>query len=312
MANTELIGGVDTYFLYAKESVFGTPVTANLHIGLYQDSNFTPGRNLRERRGVVTSTTSGQEFVTKTQGTYDSQLTVNFEPINFAHLEAIMGTLSGNGSSGTPFTHTRAQKPPSFTLAENLINVEDDQVYRHSGAVCESWQMRGGENEAPAVSMQWKIKETEILDTLLTNTALPAGDPYNFDGWTIEAPTNTELTHIVKGWTLRIRRDLRWRYGPSVTAQSYGFGFIYYEIDLEVASRDDFYAEKYLGGATIGAPTPFATMQIELTNGANRWVRFTYTGVYIDDRPQSIRIGEDVSETVTMSARTLTVTERTS
>lgn len=312
MPNIEQIGGVDSYTLWVAETTFGTAVTATNHFGLFSDSQFSPGRNLSERRGQVSSSTNGQEFVTKTQGTYDSQLTVNFEPIEFSSLQHIMGPRTGNGSSGTPYVYARANKPASFTIVENTSNEDDDLVYVHAGCVCESWQMRFGENEAPSVSEQFRVKSTAISSTLQSNASLPTGSPYNFDQVVFEAPTGTAVDHLISGVTIRISRDLRWRFGTQITAQSYGFGFIRYEVDIELKHRDDTFISQFLGGSSLAAPSSYATLRIQLSNGASRFVQFNFTNVFIDDRPHSIRLGEDITESLTLSAGGLSVSERTS
>jgi len=313
MANGELIYGVDTFQLYGVETTYGTAATPDTHLGLVQENSPTLSRNLRQIKASKGDGSGGQETVATLGGSLDGGLSIPFKPINFDHLQYILGSRTGSGTGADPYIYTRDDKPSTLTITENLDNVDDDDVLEFLGCACERWQLRSGTDEEPQITMDFNVKDFTIDSTLNTNTSLPSGDPYNFDGFSLEAPDGTTIDNIITTVSISITREGRFRKGMSYTNQSYGFGGISFEITFDAKYLDTHFLEKFASGTSgITTPTSYATAALKFTNGANKYVDFVFTDVFIPQDNLTGRINDDLNESVTMHAHSLTVTEQQS
>lgn len=311
MADGELIGGVDSYALYGAESTYGTAVTTDTWFGLTQSVQPRFNRNLKRIDAQAGANGGGQESAAYLSGILGGDLSVTFKPVTFDHLQYIMGARSGAGSGASPYSYTRTNKPSSLTISANYNNDTNDEELIFEGCTATRYQLRMGENEEPSCTMDFSFEDCNPDTTLATNQNLPSGDPYNFDGVTIEAPNGSAINNIGESVTISIERELRLRYGFSLTPQSYGYGRITYRINLRLKYIDKEWLEKFLG-ANTGFTTldSYATLAVRATNGANKYVDFVFSNVYIPDYARGDDYGTDITEDVTLEAKSLVVGEQ--
>lgn len=314
MADTELVSGVDTYVLYKKETTFGTAVAPDAHFGNETNIRFRKTRNTQKIYGVTDGSTGGQQQRRVLKGKYAATISVDFNPINFAHLELIMGTVSGAGTSGNPYIYTHAKRPPSATIGQMIDNGTTDSRRRHAGCIATSYVLRAAEGTAPTCTMEFQSGTSPSASTTLdANATLMTGSEYNFDGASLEAPDGTLIDNIIDSVTLTINREGVLHYGLSETALSYTYGKTVYSIAVTFKYKDDDHWTNFNGAQTgLSALASYATMALKFTNGASKFVDFVFSTVTADPHDDNESLNEALTEDVTYTAHNLTVTERVS
>lgn len=314
MANTEIVGGVDTYVLYEEESTYGTAVTPDNHFGTETTLRVRKTRNLQKMRGMSDGSTGGQTVRTTLTGKYQSTLSVDFNPISFAHLKLIQGAVSGSGTGASPFSYTHSTRPPSITIGHMLNNGTTDSRRRHPGCIATSYTLRAAEGQAPTCSMEFMSGTSISASTTLdANAAIPTGSEYNFDGGTLEAPDGSAIDNVIDSVTITINREARLHYGLSATAVSYTYGATTYSISATFKYKDDDHWTNFQGSQTAyAALASYATMALRFTNGATKYVDFVFSNVTADPHDDNDVLNEALTEDVTYTAHTLVVNERVS
>lgn len=314
MADTELVGGVDTYGLYAEESTFGTAVQPTTHFGSEQTIRVSKTRNLQVLYGAYDGSVGGQQPRTTLAGLYASTISVNFNPINFSHLKYIMGAVSGNGTSGTPYSYTHTTKPVSLTIGHMINNGTTDSRRRHAGCVCRSYSLRAAEGQAPSVSMEFISGSSPSASTTLdANASMPSGSEYNFDGGSLEAPDGSLISNVIDSVTVTITREARLHYGLSQTAAAYTYGRTVYKLSLTYKYKTDAHWTNFLGSQTaLTTLASYATVALKFTNGASKYVDFVFTTVTADPHDDNDVLNEAFTEDVSYTAQGLAIGERVS
>ena len=314
MADTELVGGVDTYPLYKEETTYATAVAPDTHWGSETTIRVSKTRNLQMIHGVADGTDGGQQPRTTLAGLYASQISVQFSPISFAHLKHIMGAVSGTGSSGDPFIYTHATKPASLTIGHMINNGTTDSRRRHAGCIARTYTIRASEGQAPQCTLEYITGSSPSASTTLdSNASAPTGSEYNFDGGSLEAPDGSAITNVIDSVTVTISRDAKLYYGLSATAAAYTYGRTTYKIAVTYKYKTDAHWTNFLGQQTsLTTLATYASMALKFTNGASKYVDFVFTTVTADPHDDNDVLNEAFSEDVTYTAQGLSITERTS
>lgn len=315
MANAELISGVDSFVLFGTETTFGTKASSvNTHLGLVMDFSSTITRNATEHRGFVGSSGGGQLPEELTSGRFESNLSVEFKPLEWSWLEQVMGAVSGTGTNADPFVYTFTANPDSLTFAHNLNHVTTDRNEIYLGCKFGTVTIRATVGEVVTVSADLMAADMNKSSTLETNQSLPTGQVFNFSGATLELPDASAISHIIDSIEITINRNPERKYGlGAFTAKNTRHKGTEIRVNFTVNTLDEEFIEDVLGGTSaVSSLTENATLTVDFTGAANKIIRFKFTNVSFPDWTEAATLNEFITEGMTGWARGLTVNEEIS
>lgn len=309
----ELVSGTDTFVQYAEETTFKDGTTPNTIWGSISTFQVTKKRNLQMVYGTKDSTDGGQQPRTTLKGKYEGTVSVTYKPVVWSAVKHILGSVSGAGTSASPFSYTHASKPASICIGDGMDDVSVDSQRHHKGCVCTSFTVRFQEGQAPTVTQEYQSADIGVSTTLDSVGTLASGSEYNFDGGSLELPTGTVIPNIIESGTLTITREPKMLFGLNETAQSYVLGKTVYKLSLTMKRYNDDILTSFLGSATaLSSLSSYSGVKLAFSNGASKYVYFTFSTVTIDTHTDDETLNEAVGENVDFVAQGLTVTERTS
>lgn len=312
MPNSEAVSGVHSYLLYGKETTYASAVSRNLHLGLVTSVKPTINSQMQPNRGLSGTTTGGREVFSFTPGTLDVGLTVDWKVTRWHFLEYAMGTATGSA----PIVYTRANLPPSMTLATNIDNPgssSTDQEVTYAGCVWDSVSIKATVGEPVTASASIKAS-TPVIDTTLSSAvALPSENVFNFSGVTIQLPNGSDLANIVESVEINIKNNYSMLYGVgSRLARNALPSDLDYEIKFSLKYLDNALFTAALGATTptaTGSPTEYATLEITFDDAAGgRSAVFLFSGVPLSEFAQMHDLNKAIGEDLTFTAKSLTVT----
>lgn len=172
---TNIYKGYNTGIMYKTESTYGTAVTVDTAIEGKVTAfagNWT--NNFFREQGLG----EGRNATFTGFGAFDAGGTIEWIPSRMSFLEYVIGTKSGDGSSGTPFLLTEADSLSSFTM-QAFNDATADMVDTYEGCMLNNVTLTLAEGDLLRASADW------VAETVRTNTAGVAfsadtTDPWNF------------------------------------------------------------------------------------------------------------------------------------
>jgi len=123
MANSAKVAGVDSYILYTKEATYGTPIsTTTTSLSYIQSFSPSVKNNVISTRGFVGSAGDARAIQKFVPGPLDVTWSMDVIPNGFDMFRYALGTSVVTGST---YTYSKANVPPSFTMSHNVDNVTE-------------------------------------------------------------------------------------------------------------------------------------------------------------------------------------------
>lgn len=304
MANHELVSGQDTYLLYGEETTPGTLASSlNKTFGLVKTFSPSINHNTIKQRGFAGSTSGGREVAFQVRGKQDVSASVEFEPQHFEWLKYVMGTVSGSGTTGSPYVYTKGNSPTSISIANALNNVTTDRQEQYLGCYISNMSLKAAVGESLNVTLDIVGMNFSDTATLSSNVALNASAGYTFIGGTIEIPNASLIPNVIDSIDLTINTNAEIKYGVGSAIGKFGVPkALDYQLKFTVAYLDDTLWDM------IVAAGEQATLALKFTNGTN-YVDFVFTGAFPTQISGNNSLNETVMEEYTFDCRSLSITE---
>lgn len=311
MANSEIVGLIDSYILYADESTYGSAVTPDTVFGgLIQSSSFEVARNNTEHAGMVGSGASDGRVTAKfTPGTVSTRASVNFLAQRFDWMEyLLMGTKTGSGTVASPYVYSIGRTWKSLTVTEEIDNVTTDSERIYAGMVVNSATIRCSVGQPVSVDLELVGGKIAKDTGVVARIAQLSDDLYNFSGGTIEMPDATSIGNVIDSVEFTYSNNVTVLYGFSQEAVNARPGKINIGLRFSLKYLDDDQMDKLMGSSTaVSSQTP-VTLALKFTRG-NQYVDFVFSGVVIDRITDSHNLNEFMVEDNDLLAKSLVVTE---
>ena len=309
MANTEIIAGVHDYILYGQESTYGTTVSTASHLGLLSSFRSTINNNVEVKRGFMGTATTAREGVNAVVGTLDISFSTEFDVVNWAFMEFVLGAVSGSGT----LTYVPDDSIPSITMSHSLDNPGSGPTDRHEvypGSTFDSCSIRCATGSPVSVTLDGNSKTLEYDSTVATQVGTPSDDVYTFAGADIEIPDTTSINNIIDSIEISINNNytLFKGCGSRLTQRALPKDLVY-EIRFTLKYIDDDFINKALGAAAptaTGSPTS-TSVTLKFGSGS-RNCEFRFTNVLIDWNQNAVK-NSALSEDITGYPQNLTVVE---
>ena len=305
MTNTPITAGSKSYILWKKETEFNTAVVPDTHFGL--DTNFSRNfsNDLKLRKGMAGSTTSGRDTQKILGGKTETTNSVEFDLNDPNFLEFVLG-------DKTVSTYSGSEIPPSITIANCLDNVTTDRDELFSGVVCNRCTIKGAEGEPITVSLDLMAADFNKDTALTANVAIVDQKPFTFANGTFELPNATAITNVVNSFEFTINNNWTMHYGPNNKPQYATPGERVYTMKLETKYVDDDLLDKALGstgGINADGPTINASMELVLTRPNNDTLTLLTGGIAIGAHNLTAQLNNPVGESIDLSPKTVTIVE---
>ncbi|MFA5407123.1 MAG: phage tail tube protein, partial [Candidatus Nanoarchaeia archaeon] len=181
-----------SYTVFGEESVYGTPpASVNSHFGLIQEVTPKISNNYKEYRGVGAGVGPARVDVA---GLLNTGIPLTFNVFNGTFLKYALGSVSGSGTVGVPFSYTEANSLPSLTI-EDAFNLDTDQVLRFLGSIVSKCTITGRLGEPLSVNLDILSRDVTKNNTYQSIT-VPTTGLYLFTHGTYEVPTSTAITEV--------------------------------------------------------------------------------------------------------------------
>lgn len=313
MANSEVIGGVNTYILYKEESAYGVAVTPDTKFGgLIQTADFEADRQNKEHSGMVGSgTAAGRATTHFTSGVLLTRATVEFLPQRWDWLQyLLLGTRTGSGTAGSPYIYPLGNAIRSLTMTEEIDNVTTDSVRTYPGMVIDSATIRLSSGEPVSVNVEMLGGKLTKSTTLTGAVANLTDEIYNFSGATIEMPDGSDIENIIEDGQITITNSMKLKHGTNTEAQSARPGKLQLSISFRLNYLDDDQMDKLMGSSTaITSQTPVTlALKFSRANG-NQYADFVFSNVVITKIRDTHALNEYVIEENNLLAGQLYVRE---
>lgn len=312
MAQSEGVGGVDSFVLIGQETAYNVEqTTVATHLGLIQSFKPKIANNNNYSRGFVGTTTGGRNVAKVIPGTVDYNNDLDMQVINWDFLEYLLGSVAGSGT----LTYSEADSPPSMTLHRCIDNpgaasTDEDAIW--TGTVIDSATIRLAVGEPVAVTLALKSANKEIDTTILSQVALPSVDVFEFSGGSIELPNATPLPNIIDSMEITISNnfDMRKGLGDRRTQNAKARGRDY-KIKFSVKYLSSDLTNAVVGAADPNAttvPTEYATIELNFVKGSDS-AAFLFSNFTFDDHSGNEDVAEIIGEDLSGTAVSLVVTE---
>jgi len=311
VANSEVVGGIDTRILYGAESAYGTGVSTGLIFGgLIQSASFDVDRQVQEHAGFAgTAVTDGRTTAKFTTATVSVRASVDFKVQRWDWLEyVLLATKTGAGTVGSPYVYSIGKATKSITVTENIDNVGTDSERTYAGMVVNSATIKCAVGEAVSASLELIGGKLAKDTSISAAVAMLTDDLYNFSGGTIEMPDATPIGNIIDSVELSFNNNYTLAYGFNQEAQSARPGKLNMSLRFSTKYLDDDQMDRLMGSSTaITSQTP-VTLALKFTKGSYS-IDFVFTNVVINKITDSHNLNEYVVEDVETLASTLVVSE---
>ena len=313
-SNSEIIGGVDTYILYAAESTYGTAVTpTTMFGGLIQSANFDMDRANTEVAGFAgTGVGDGRITAKYVPGTVSVKGNVEFKAQRFDWLAyLLLGTVTGTGAVATPFVYPIGTAVKSMTLSEELDNLGVDSKRVFAGTVINSASIKCSVGECVSCTVETLGGKLAATTTVDSKTAQITDDLYIFSGGTIEMPDSTSIGNVIDSVEISINNNFEILYGFNQEAQYARPKKLNITIKFTTKYLDDDQLTRLMGSSTAITSQTATTLTIKFTRATAgvQYVKFAFTNVVLNKISDSHNLNEFVVEDVESLAAGLTVTE---
>lgn len=312
MAQTEAIGGVDSYLLYAEESTYNTdPGSGYAHFGLVKSFKPSVNNEVTKLRGFVGSSSGGRDVAHFVPGKLMVSAGLDFDVNDWQFLKFVLGTQAGAG----PYTYTGANVPPSLTLHHCIDNPggsSTDMDMSLLGAVVDSCTIRCAVGEPVSCTINF-LAGTILYDTtVVSNASMISDEPFTFAEATIELPNGTAISNIIDSVEITIKNNWEILYGlGSRLGQNAKPKEREYEVKFTVKYLDNSMWDKILGASTptaTGGPTENATIAIKFEKNSQS-ADFVFTTFVMDEGSLNAELNTVLSEDISGTCASLTVTD---
>jgi hypothetical protein len=311
MANTELIGGVDSFVLYGAESSYGTGVSATATFGgLITSGSFEVDREVQEHSGFAgTGVADGRKTSKFTSGVTRVRGSVEFKVQRWDWLEyLLLGSKTGNGTSGVPYVYSLGATTKSLTVTENLDNDTDSQR-TFAGMVINSASIRASVGEPVYASVELLGGKVSKDTSIGSRVAILDDGVYEFSGATIEMPDGSPLGNVIDTVDMSVSNNYEILYGlgnlEAVNAKPKKLNL---SVRFTLKYLDDDQYDRMLGSSSaVSSQTP-VSLSVKFVRGS-QYADFVFTNVVIPRINTNSPLNEFVVEDVDCIGMGLTVTE---
>jgi len=312
MANTEAIGGVDSFLLYAEEATYNTdPGSGYAHFGLVKSFKATPNNEVTKLRGFSGTTTGGRDVAHFVPGKLSISADLEFDINDWAFMEFVLGTSTGSG----PYVYTGSNLPPSLTLHHSIDNPGSgatDMDLSVTGAVIDSCTIKCAVGEPVSCTINFMAGQILYDTTILSRVAMISDSPFSFSGATIELPDATAISNVIDSVEITIKNNWEILYGlGSRLGQSAKPKEREYTIKFTMKYLNNDTYLKLLGATTptaTGGPTENASLAVKFEKGTQS-ADFVFTTFVIDEGSLSADLNQLIMEDISGTAASLTVTD---
>lgn len=246
-------------------------------------------------------------------GNFHPELDMTFEVINGHFFEYILGSVSGAGTTESPFEYEVGNTPPSATFEHADKYSASNNYMRLLGAIANSCKITGREKEDTLATMNWKGKTITKSTTFQTLTS-PDVVPYSFYGANVHHPDDgSALTEIV-GFDLDITAGVTKGEGVGQGRFSRARpGPLEFKLNVRPKLQNSYWYDMMLTGAgsatAPGASGPAAhDVKIALTNGDN-YINIIAEDCVVDSANFNYEKAQQVEGEIPLIAKNVTVTE---
>jgi len=312
MANTEAVGGVDTFLLYAEESTYNSdPGSGYVHFGHIKRFSHTPSNNMYYGRSFKGTTTGGRDIAKFAAGKLGVTASAEFDVIQWQFLKFVLGSESGTG----PYQYSGADVPPSITLHRCIDNPgasATDQDLIITGAVINSCTVRCSVGEQVSCTLDFLGALVAYDTTILGAVALPDRNLFTFAGGSIELPDGSAISNIIDSVEITVSNNYEILYGVgSRLGQNAKPKAREYKIRFTLKYLDNDMLDKLLGASTptaAGGPTESATIALKFEEG-DKSCDFVFSGFVFDEGTFTDELNEVLTEDLRGTAKTLIATD---
>jgi hypothetical protein len=309
--NIESVGGVNSYLLYTKEATYGTdPTTGYASFGLVKSFKPNITNNQQKLRGFAGSSGSARDVARFVAGKLESSATVDFDVLEWSWMEGVLGSVSGTST----LTFTAADIPPSYTLHGSIANPggsSTNQDLSLLGSVIDSVTIKCAVGEPVSVTLNFVCGKPLYDTTVPTNVALSSNEVFNFAEAQIQLPDTTVISNIADSVEITIKNNweilfgLGSRLGVAAKPKERD-----YTIKFTLKYLDNSWLSALLGATTptaTGGPTNNATFSVQFSKGS-KVCKFAFANFQLDDENINHELNQVITEDITGTAKTLTVT----
>lgn len=301
--------------MYGVESSFGSEQTVSAYFGRYTNSSFTASNNLIEDYDA-----GDRDVQNLHLGPFSGRGSVNFDLIDFAIFQYILGARTGSGTSGDPYVYTQGDSLSSLTI-EVGFDGSTDTNWTFIGCKCNSCSISFRRGEPIRVRTEWYY-QTEKEDTTLVSYTAPTTMPFTYLQGSFER-NNSSIGKLQNG-TITINNNLindEDCFSRLVDDIVVGRFKVSFELTLKVDSAlsttvwSDFYGQAVASGPITSGTGILtgATFDLELDNGDVRDVTIALGTATISDMTRPHDLGDGMAMmTITGIAKTCTITEQNS
>lgn len=226
--------GIDSFLIYEEEATYKTkPASITKAFGLVTSFNPTVRRNVSRRKGTrntlpaAATEASARDAFKLLKGLKEGEITIEAEPLDFNHLNLVMGSSSGSGTTVAPYWYpqesasTDADKlkynrQPSFSISTNYhFDGSGDNASTAIdllGNKVSNYTIRAQSGE-PVTFTLATVFAGATKNALETGVALSSVDPYYFVEADLESPTGTSVSNIIDNFELQIATGTTLRHG---------------------------------------------------------------------------------------------------
>ncbi len=180
----EYYDGRDNYVIYDEETSYGAggdpAITKNF--GDVQSVTLNMNQNLIRTQGIG----DGINQTNVSLGRFDCTGSLNTKPVDFTYLTFGVGTISGSGTTASPYILTErgtvayaGDTIPSINVELGAKGITNNQVKQITGAIFNSWSLSGREGEEVTSTVSFIGKTVNRGTTIETYAAL-SERPFTF------------------------------------------------------------------------------------------------------------------------------------
>jgi len=295
----------EEYLVYGEEASYAVaPGTVNKQLGIIQRVRERIDNKYARYKGIGAGLEDREINVA---GLLDCGVSGTFQVINATFFKYLLGSMSGSGTSGDPYSYTQSNTVNSLTL-EKGYDLSTDESPRWLGSIFKRATIRCVLGKVVEVDFEFQGKKPTNPHTFQTIT-VPSTQTYIFVNGTLEVPTATTLTEIqeitiIVDLVTNLHGGIGDRTGSvKVHGRKYTGSF-----KRNIVDRTSL--EDAMGGADeirSGTPAEVATLKLNLTDGS-RYIYIVLSNLEFNWNSDS-ELGRATQEDVPFEARGCQVTE---
>ena len=305
MANTQKVAGVDSYLLYSKETSYGSAETVASNWSYIQSFSPTIKNNMISTRGFVGAGGDARAVSKFSPGQLDVSWTMDLIPNDFSFMEYALGSATTVSSTTTFGTKDR---PPSFTMSNNINNDTTPREETYSGCILNAMTLKATVGESVSINLSGISSLINYDSTLTANAAIASDDVWTFQHGTLNL--DGAVSNIIDSIEFTISNNWETKYGlGSRLVQTAVPKARDLSLKFTVKYLDDTLYAQLLGASTPtsdGSPTAVASSVLAFTNG-NKSLTITLSNGFIEEFTETNNLNDLVGEDFTLNAKSVGV-----